>query len=71
MGFYQTGVSRFIAVSQFVRSRLVSAGLPAERIAVVPNMIGPPANVTDPAGGEYIAFAGRFSPQKGIDRAGR
>lgn len=65
-GYYRDGVDCFIAVSEFVRGRLADAGLPEERITVVPNMVELPAKVTDPTQGEYVAFAGRFTPQKGI-----
>lgn len=63
---YLEGVDRFIAVSIFVRDRLIAAGLPAERMTVIPNWVDAPAQAADCAQGRYVAFAGRFSPQKGI-----
>lgn len=66
LGLYRNHVHRFIAVSSFVRDRLVAAGLPAERMAVIPNWVAPPPETADCRQGRYAAFAGRFSPQKGI-----
>jgi glycosyltransferase involved in cell wall biosynthesis len=74
------GVARFIAVSQFTRSRWIAAGLPADRIEVVPNALPPgryPAGGADemraarrglglPEEGRVLTFYGRFSEQKGL-----
>ena len=60
-------VTRVIALSQFARARLLFAGFAAEQIVVLPNwvsLIDQPAN---PAGGEYVLFAGRLSREKGLD----
>jgi glycosyltransferase involved in cell wall biosynthesis len=65
--WFQRGVSRFIAISHFLRSHLAAAGLPADRIHVVPNMCPAPAAATDPGVGEYLLFCGRLSPEKGLD----
>jgi glycosyltransferase involved in cell wall biosynthesis len=61
-------VTLFLAISRFMRDRLEAAGLPAARLAVVPNMVRLPAAPVE-AGrpGGYVAFAGRFGPEKGID----
>lgn len=70
LGLYRDRVSLFIAVSQFVRGRLIEAGLPADRIVAIPNMAPIPEEpdpaTTEAGEGDYIGFAGRFSPQKGI-----
>ncbi len=61
-------VTLFLAVSRFMRDRLAAAGIPAARLAVVPNMVRLPAAPVEPARpGAYVAFAGRFGPEKGID----
>lgn len=66
LGLYRDHVSRFIAISGFVRDRLVAEGFPPDRFRVIPNMASLPDSGVDCAGGSYAAFAGRFSPQKGI-----
>jgi glycosyltransferase involved in cell wall biosynthesis len=60
-------VTLYVPPTEFVKRRAVDAGLPAERIVVVPNMISAPDSGTEASGdGEYIAYAGRISPEKGI-----
>ncbi len=65
-GTWQRDVAAFIALCEFSRSRLVAGGLPAERIRVIPNFTEP-----DPGprrgSGEYALYAGRLSPEKGVD----
>ena len=59
-------VDRFITPTQFVKEKYVEGGFPAEKIDVKPNFVIP-----DPGpgsgGGEYFVFAGRLSPEKGLD----
>ena len=64
-------VTLYAVLSPFQRDRLVAAGFPSERITVIPNMVrrdggtGP----VERAGtlGSYIGYAGRVSPEKGIE----
>jgi glycosyltransferase involved in cell wall biosynthesis len=63
---YYPAVSRFVALSEFARSRFVLAGLPPDRITVKPN------GTIDHGfrrGGKGLAilFVGRLSKEKGID----
>ncbi len=67
LGLIQENVSLFVAPSECVRQRLVEAGISKERIHVVPNMVDLPAAPVDASSGEYVAFAGRLSPEKGIE----
>jgi glycosyltransferase involved in cell wall biosynthesis len=60
------GVDRFVACSEFVRRRHVEEGFPAERVAVIPNFVEIPLRLDSPPRGEYAAFLGRLSPEKGI-----
>ena len=65
---FRRNVTRFIALSRYARGRLVQAGFAGDRVVALPNMVdidGPPT--TDPAQGAYIGFAGRLSPEKGVD----
>jgi len=67
LGLIQNNVSLFIAPSECVRLRLIEAGISKDRIHVVPNMVGLPASPVDASKGEYVAFAGRLSSEKGVD----
>jgi glycosyltransferase involved in cell wall biosynthesis len=61
-------VSCFIAPSEFTRGWLIDhADLEPSRIRTISPVVEIPGTAADPATGEYVAFAGRFSPEKGID----
>lgn len=66
---YADNVSVFIAYSEFVRQHLIAANFAEERIAFLPNMvsISVPDSFSIPSNGEYVAYVGRISPEKGID----
>lgn len=57
-------VDLFLAVSDFLRAKHVEAGLPAERVSVKPNFAWGARRREGP--GEYVLFAGRLSPEKGV-----
>lgn len=66
-GLFRKNVTMYVALTEFQRRRFVAAGFDAERIAVVPNAaILDAASDGEDGCGEYIAFAGRVSPEKGI-----
>ena len=63
---WHSRVSRFIALTNFARSKFIAGGLPADRIAIKPNFADVPAGVRrndQPSGG---LFVGRLSVEKGI-----
>jgi glycosyltransferase involved in cell wall biosynthesis len=63
---WQDGVDRFIALSEFARSKFIAGGLPGDRIGVKPNFVEPdPGERTN--GGGYAAFVGRLSEEKGLE----
>lgn len=66
LGLFRKNITLFLAISEFLKRRLIDAGLPEERIAVVPNMIRIPESGADASQGAYAAFAGRASEEKGI-----
>ena len=66
-GILLRDVDAFVAVSAFMRDRLVIAGIPANRIVVAPNAIAWPDPPATPARNHYVAYAGRLSPEKGLD----
>lgn len=57
-------VDRFLAVSEFVQAKHVTAGLPAERLAVLPNFAHAARRREGPGG--HFLFVGRLSPEKGL-----
>lgn len=61
-------VGVFVAVSGFVRDRLVTAGYPADRVRVVRNVVsmGARATGTQPDSSLCIGYCGRLSSEKGV-----
>lgn len=67
-GLVVANTSTFIALSDFAKSLLVSAGYSPERIQVLPNAVPvPPPTQVSSRQGDYIAFAGRLTRSKGVD----
>jgi glycosyltransferase involved in cell wall biosynthesis len=66
MQIYERNVSAFLYATDFVRAKLVEGGMPAEKLAHLPLYI--PFDQFHPraAHGDYIAYAGRLSPEKGL-----
>src|SRR6266404_487382 len=64
---YQRCVDLFLAPTEFVRTKLISAGFPAQKIEVLPHFQAlPPEECLVPEKG-YILYFGRLSPEKGLD----
>lgn len=64
---FKDHVTVYIALSQFSKDRIASAGFDEDRIFVLPN-IAPVKNFTiDESEGQYAAYAGRLSPEKGVE----
>lgn len=63
-------VDAYIALTQFQKSKLIQAGLPAAKIHVKPNFVfAPPAMSAAEAAADtlpYILFVGRLAEEKGI-----
>jgi glycosyltransferase involved in cell wall biosynthesis len=58
-------VSRFLAVSGFVRGKHIQAGMAPARIRVKANFTWPVEPRQGP--GEYFLYLGRLAPEKGVD----
>lgn len=59
-------IDKFACITDFQRRKLIEAGFPAEKVTLIPNSV----DVTDesiPPVGDYVAFCGRLSREKGID----
>lgn len=62
-------VDVFQVLSTFQRDRFMEWGIEPRRISIVPNFVDTaayPEPVTSPSDGGYAAFAGRASPEKGV-----
>lgn len=65
LGTWTRQVDRYIALTDFNRQKFIQGGLPAEKIAIKPNLIFPdPGNGDSPRRGAL--FIGRLTPEKGI-----
>jgi glycosyltransferase involved in cell wall biosynthesis len=66
-GTWQRRVDRFIALTEFARSRFLAAGFPPEKVVAKPNFVADPGAPALPAeAGEAVLFVGRLAPEKGI-----
>jgi len=65
--WFHDNVSVLIALTPFGRRRLLQAGFAEDQIAVVPNPTAVTQAHTIRPVGEYVAFAGRISREKGVD----
>ena len=63
---YLECVDRFACITDFQRRKLVEAGYPAEKIVVIPNSMDAETEC-DAKLGDYVAFSGRLSREKGVD----
>jgi glycosyltransferase involved in cell wall biosynthesis len=64
IGSYRDKVTRYIALSQFSRRKLIEGGLPAQKIVVKPNFVAAAPVHHGPRNGAL--FVGRLSPEKGL-----
>lgn len=66
LGTWQHRVTRYIALTQFMRRKLAEGGIPDSRIAVKPNFSVAAGATATPSKG-YFLFVGRLAPEKGLD----
>ena len=68
-GLFDRGVRRFIAISDYQRTLMTGqSGMDPRRVALNPCAIDVPTTaVADPAQGSYVAYAGRFVFEKGVE----
>lgn len=64
-GTFTTRVDRFIALTPFMRDRLIAEGISPARVSVLPNAAPDPGPQLRTSGGPAV-FVGRFSPEKGV-----
>lgn len=64
-GTYNKLVNRYIALTESAANKLISGGLPAERMEIKPNFLPTMPEVGEGQGG-YAVYVGRLSEEKGI-----
>ncbi len=65
VGTWRHKVTLYAARTEFSRQKFIQGGLPAEKIVIKPNFVGPDPGVGEHRGG-FALFVGRLSPEKGI-----
>lgn len=63
---YSDNISAFMTPSHFARKWMIQAGWPAGQLFAVPNVVEFDAFAKKEGVGDYVAFAGRCSAEKGI-----
>lgn len=58
-------IDRFLAVSEFVKKKMVEGGFPEHKITVKPNFVYPDPGISLDKE-EFILYVGRLQPEKGI-----
>ena len=66
-GKIHDAVSLYLCCSDFVRNVIVQNGYPGERAMSIPNFFDLPPFAGKQGHGDYVAFVGRISPEKGLD----
>lgn len=65
-GLYRDTIDRLIAPSRFYRDKLVEWGWDAGRIVYIPNCIDTGQYPLAQHEGDYVVYAGRLAPEKGL-----
>jgi glycosyltransferase involved in cell wall biosynthesis len=63
---WRQGVARYLALTSFMRDKLVAAGIPRDRIEIRSTWVPDPGAAGPP--GRDVLFVGRLDEAKGIDR---
>jgi glycosyltransferase involved in cell wall biosynthesis len=64
--FFLDNVTVFVALNSFQKRWLVESGFPSSRVCVLPHMVSFEHTGSRDSNGQYIAYAGRISAEKGI-----
>lgn len=65
-GRLHEGVTLYLACSEFAKRQIVRGGYDAAKTVVIPNFSALPINDAPRGDGDYIAYVGRISPEKGL-----
>ncbi|MCP4536037.1 MAG: glycosyltransferase family 4 protein [Chloroflexi bacterium] len=63
---YERHVASFITPSAFLKSTAQSFGIPAKQIVHIPNFLYPQEHTVPQGDGDYLAYIGRLSHEKGL-----
>jgi glycosyltransferase involved in cell wall biosynthesis len=63
---WRDGVDRYLALTPFMREKLVATGVPADRVVIRPSWVPDPGH--DPSPGRDVLVVGRLDVAKGTDR---
>jgi glycosyltransferase involved in cell wall biosynthesis len=63
---WRDGVARYLALTPFMRDKLVATGIPDERVTIRPTWVPDPGVAGPP--GRDVLYVGRLDEPKGIDR---
>ncbi len=66
LGLYRNTLDRIVAPSRFYKAKLVEWGWPEEKIVHIPNFASTEKLEPFEDEGDYFAYVGRLSPEKGI-----
>jgi glycosyltransferase involved in cell wall biosynthesis len=68
LGTWTNAVHQYVALTQYVRGKLIAGRLPANRISVKPNfLLDPSINKAKDLRDAPFVYVGRFSKEKGLD----
>lgn len=67
LGLYRDKVDRLVVPSSFYLEKLAEWGWPREKMIHIPNFVDASTFRSDWQEGDYFVFAGRLSPEKGIE----
>ena len=65
MGNFKNNVDRYIALTNFSKSKFIASGFPADKFSIKPNFVDFIEN-TQPVLGDYVVFVGRLTQEKGV-----
>lgn len=65
VGNFNNKVDRYIALTNFSKSRFIAGGFPKDKFSVKPNFVDFIEN-SEPTIGDYVVFVGRLTQEKGV-----
>lgn len=66
LGLYRDKLDRIVVPSRFYLEKLVEWGWPREKLTYIPNFVDVEGFRADWEEGDYVVFAGRLAPEKGL-----
>ena len=67
LGTWTNKVATYVALTNYVRDRLIEGGFAAEKIVVKPNFVMTPSPEQPAPARDYVLYVGRIHPDKGVD----